>query len=62
MKIVEWLHVGIQHVSRAVYDSNVEFPITRERLYVWSDGEKKSPCIWIGSDAGPERHLMDMTL
>lgn len=62
MKIIEGATVGIQHVARAIYEASVEFPITRERLYIWSDGEKKSPLYLEWERMQAQKHLMDMTL
>lgn len=62
MKIVNGSTVGIQHVVRAIYNTNVDFPITRERLYVWNDREKRNPLHLESELAQAQRHLMDLTL
>ena len=43
MKFQDGATVGIQHVLKALYEIDVEFPVTRERQYIWSNGTKQSP-------------------
>lgn len=43
MKIEEGATAGIQQVIKSIYENDVELPVTRERLYVWKNGEKRSP-------------------
>ena len=62
MKIVDSATVGIQHVARAIYGAGVEFPITRERLYVWSDGVKTSPLYQEWERIQTQKHMMDLTV
>jgi uncharacterized protein (DUF2344 family) len=51
MKIIDGSTVGIQHVARALYETNVEFPsITRESQFVKRDGVNLSP-LDVESDA-----------
>jgi radical SAM family uncharacterized protein/radical SAM-linked protein len=46
MKFEDGATVGIQHVLKALYEIDVEFPVTRERQYYWNNGTKESPlCI-----------------
>ena len=43
MKFQDGATVGIQHVLKALYEIDVEFPVTRERQYIWNNGAKESP-------------------
>jgi radical SAM-linked protein len=62
MQIKEGATVGIQHVVRAVYDAGVEFPITRERLYIWSGGRKMNPLYLEWERIQTQKRVMDLTL
>jgi hypothetical protein len=48
MKFEDGATVGIQHVLRALYEIDVEFPVTRERQYCWRNGLKQSPLVTPG--------------
>jgi hypothetical protein len=62
MRIVDGATVGIQHVVRAVYGAAVEFPVTRERLYIWSNGVKQNPLYLEWERIQAQKRLMDLTL
>ncbi|HSP06709.1 MAG TPA: TIGR03960 family B12-binding radical SAM protein [Acidobacteriota bacterium] len=62
MQIKDGATVGIQHVARAVYDAGVEFPITRERLYIWSGGRKINPLYLEWERIQTQKRVMDLTL
>jgi radical SAM-linked protein len=54
--------VGIQNVVKALYEIDVEFPVTRERQYIWNQGTKQSPLIIEADQAAVNRQLLDMMI
>jgi radical SAM-linked protein len=55
MKFQDGATVGIQHVLKALYEIDVEFPVTRERQYIWNNGTKESP-LFTGERERPRPH------
>lgn len=62
MKIVEGTTVGIHQVVRVLYPAQEELQITRERMYLWQDGRKRSPLTLEWEELQIRKHLMDLTM
>ncbi|MCI0612197.1 TIGR03936 family radical SAM-associated protein, partial [bacterium] len=62
MKIENGATVGIQNVVKALYEIDVEFPVTRERQYIWCQGAKQSPLNVESDQAALNRQLLDMMI
>jgi uncharacterized protein (DUF2344 family) len=62
MKIENGATVGIQNVVKALYEIDVEFPVTRERQYIWYQGTKQSPLQVESDQAAVKRQLLDMMI
>jgi radical SAM-linked protein len=60
MKIVDGITVGIHYVLGALFETEVELPVCRERLYVWDSGEKQSPLALEWEQIQTQRHVMDL--
>jgi radical SAM-linked protein len=59
MKIIGGQTAGIRHVLKALYSSEAELPITRERLYLWNRGNKRSPLTIQWEDLQMQKRFMD---
>jgi radical SAM family uncharacterized protein/radical SAM-linked protein len=62
MKIENGATVGIQNVVKALYEIDVEFPVTRERQYIWDQGTKQSLLCVESDQAAINRQLLDMMI
>src|SRR3989304_2546056 len=57
MKIVNGTTVGIHHLLKALYTMDTELPVCRERLYVTSGGQKRSPLTLEWEQIQWQRHM-----
>ncbi len=62
MKIQNGATIGIQNVVKALYEIDVEFPVTRECQYIWNEGNKQSPLYVESDQTAINRQLLDMLL
>ncbi len=61
MRLIEGATAGVHHVFRAIYESEAELAVVRDRLYIWMDGEKRSPLTLEWEQMQIQKHLLDMT-
>ena len=62
IKIINGATVGIQQVLKALYQIDLELPVSRVRLYIWSDGSKRSPLHSEWEQLQVQKHYMDMSI
>lgn len=61
MSIIEGATVGVHAVIQAIYGGEPELAVVRDRLYIWIDGEKRSPLTLEWEQMQVRKLFLDMT-
>jgi hypothetical protein len=59
MRIENGLTVGVHHLLHVLYGEDLDYPVIRERMYVWDEGRKRSPMALEGEQAQARKHFLD---